>query len=275
MVALSLRPRAAVVDPGQQAAGRITRHLVGGDVVGELVRVGVLDLNAVECLAIDAVGLAADGVADVCCCHQVAFIGSVNEHSPHVFLARKHLDRGDAAIIRGHAATGAVQPLVAVDRDCVVADEVFKNLFGDVRLKDPHRPALTVHRRRALAAVAIGGPVLPSPGGGLVVVGEDPLVEVERNAADHRLVATVSPAKAPGGEAPQVFIGTNDDRTEAHLLGLHGGGDPGTGWAVDHEVVGSDGFSPEKPHAQTANQERRQETGLPIPHPKNSSETVL
>ena len=159
--------------------------------------------------------------------------------------------------------------------DCVVADEVFKDLLGDVRLKDPHCPALTVHCRRALAAVAIGIPVLPSPGGGLVVVGEDPLVEVERNAANHCLVATVSPAEAPGGEAAEMLVGSDDDRAEAHLLGLHGGGDPGTGRAVDHEVVGSHGFSPEQPHARTANQERRQETGLPIPHPKNSSETVL
>ena len=62
---------------------------------------------------------------------------------------------------------GAVEPLVAIDRDAVLADEVFEDLLGDVRLEDPHRALRAVDRRRALALVAVLLVLLPFQAAGL------------------------------------------------------------------------------------------------------------
>ena len=164
MVPSSLHAGAARVDSGQEATGRIARHLVAADIVGELMRAGTFDLNPVERLAIDAIGLTADGVADSCCRHQISFVGGVNEHLSGIFSTGEHLDCSDAARLAYHADAGTVEPFIAVDGDCMVANEIFKDLFGNVRFKDPHCPAVAVHRRRALATVAVGCPFLPLPG---------------------------------------------------------------------------------------------------------------
>ena len=61
----------------------------------------------------------------------------------------------------GDAVFGAVEPLVTVDGDVVLFDEVFEDLFGGVGFEDPHGAVGAVDGGGALAFVAVAGAVLP------------------------------------------------------------------------------------------------------------------
>ena len=80
VVALAVDARRPGLNARQQAARRIARLHVGIDLLDELVMGRVLDLDAVERLAVGLVRLAADVVRHARLRHQIAFVGRVDEH---------------------------------------------------------------------------------------------------------------------------------------------------------------------------------------------------
>src|SRR5688572_33305918 len=100
-----------------------------------------------------------------------------------------------------------------MDWDLVLADQIFKSLFGDVRLKDPHGALRAVDGGSALAFVPILFALLPFPRLGFLVVQPDAMIEFARQSADHSLVARVGKTKPTAGKTAKVFVrADNDDR---------------------------------------------------------------
>ena len=81
-VAVALAAGAARLDERQQAASRVAFDHVGIDTGQQLVVYRLLDLDAVERLAVVTGGLASDGVGDTRGSHQVAFVGGIEEDPP-------------------------------------------------------------------------------------------------------------------------------------------------------------------------------------------------
>ena len=224
----------------QHAALRIARHLVGTDRLLHRAEVMAMvqhtDLDAVVLFAIDAVGLATDVVIHTCSGHKIALIGGVDEHLSRIGLAAECGDRHDFAALFGYAF-GAVEPLVTHDFETELFDVIFKHLLRRMRLKDPHRAAVTIHRRSALAFVAVLGLLLLHPGFRLLIVQVDPMIKITRQAADDRLVSRVGEAKSATAQTTEMFVRRNDDHGPAHLLHLHGGGDRGAGAAINDDIM--------------------------------------
>ena len=130
----------------------------------------------------------------------------------------------------------AIEPLVAIDADLMLLDEILEHALGHVRLEDPHRPLRAIDRRRPLPLVAVLLPLLPLPRTWLVVVLPDAVVELAREAADDGLVAGVGEAEAAARQAAEVLVGTDDDDGLAQALRLDGGDHAGGSPAVDDEV---------------------------------------
>ena len=105
----------------------------------------------------------------------------------------------------------AVEPLVAIDGDLMLPDEILEDLLGDVRLEDPHRALRAVDGRRALPLVAVLLALLPLPRLGLVVVLPDAVVELARQAADDRLVAGVGEPEAAARQPAEMPVRADDD----------------------------------------------------------------
>src|SRR5262245_19171198 len=177
-------------------------------------------LDTVPFLAVHAVGFAAYVITHSCRRHQIALVGRVDEHFAGVTFAAERRDRGDAGAVLLHAIL-AVEPFVAMDGDLVFPDQLFKNLFCDVRLEDPHRALLAVDRRRALPFIAIFFALLPLPGRGLVIKLPDAMVKLARQPADDRFVASVSESQTAAGEAAQMLVRRDDDDRLAHPTRLY------------------------------------------------------
>ena len=79
------------------------------------------------------------------------------------------------------------------------SDPRLVDVFGHVRLENPHGAGGFVEGLGALALVAELLPLLPSPRLGFVVVLPDAMIELAGEAADHGLVARSrsSPARRP------------------------------------------------------------------------------
>jgi len=124
-------------DAGEEAAGGIAGHDVGGDTGEKLVGLGLLGLDAVEGFAELGVGLAADAVGDARFGHKVALVGGVYEHFGADDAAGLEVDRGEtgADLFDG---TGEIEALAAEDGELVFADVVLEDFFGDVGLERPH-----------------------------------------------------------------------------------------------------------------------------------------
>ena len=215
-------------DAGEEAAGGVVGDAVGGDGVFELVFDGGGLLDAVEGFVVGGVGFAADVVGDAGGGEEVAFVGGVEEHFSGESFSGEGGDGGDFG-------TGFVDPVfaveqfVAVDGDVEFLDEGFEGLFGDVRFEDPHGVVFL-----AVAGVFVG--LLVEPGGGLVVVFFETLVEVSGESADGVFVAGIGPAESAAGESAEVFVGGDNDGGLAHFFGLDGGDDSGGGAAVDDDI---------------------------------------
>src|SRR5690606_13930302 len=105
--------------------------------------------------------LAADVVADAGGCHQIAFVRGVDEHATDkcgsvrvsALTGRGSRNGSDAITFQANPLL-AIEPFIAVDGDCVLADQVFEYLLRDVRLKGPHGAAIAIHRGGTLALVA-------------------------------------------------------------------------------------------------------------------------
>ena len=130
----------------------------------------------------------------------------------------------------------AIEPGVADDRDFRFLHPRLVDVLGHVRLEDPHRAVGAVEGLRALAFVAELFPFLPAPCLGFVIVLPDAMVELPREAANHRLVAGVGPAKPAGGESAQMLLRADHHDGFVHPLGLNRGGDRARGTAVDQNV---------------------------------------
>src|SRR5690606_38783862 len=87
-------------------------------------------------LAIHAVGLATDRVADARGREQVALVGRVDEDPAARSAAADGRDRRDAVAVLLHAAV-ALQPVAAPDREPGYFDEPLERGLGDVRLERP------------------------------------------------------------------------------------------------------------------------------------------
>src|SRR5690606_31221222 len=210
-------------DPRKHAAGGIARHDVGADLERGLggQRAGGAQLPEVVTvmqhaglypgpfLTVVAAAFAADVVAHAGGGHEIALVGGVDEHLAAIGAAAEGPDRHDPAVLAGDAPF-AVEPLVTVHLDFIVANEVFEDLLGDVGLEVPHRLVDVVHRGLGARAGAILLGLLPRPGRGLVVVLPDPVIEFLGQATDDGLVAAVGPAESAGREAAEVLVGRND-----------------------------------------------------------------
>src|SRR5262249_22282971 len=119
-------------------------------------------LYTVPFLAVNAHRLAAHVVIHTRRRHQVALVGRVNEHFARLAFAGELRDRGDASAVFLHAFF-AVEPFVAMDGNLVFPDQLFKTLFGDVRLENPHVALHAVNSRRALPLISISLALLPLP----------------------------------------------------------------------------------------------------------------
>src|SRR5262245_5869462 len=155
-------------------------------------------LHAVPFLAVNARRFPAYVIIDAGGGHQVALVSGVDEHLPRVAFAAERHDRSDAGAVFFHAVL-AVEPLVAVNNDLMLLDQILEDLFGDVRLENPHRALLAVNRRRALPLIAIFLALLPRPGRGLVIMFPDAVVELARQPANDGFVASVREAQTAAG----------------------------------------------------------------------------
>ena len=214
LVAAAVLARRRGADPRQHAALRIARHDVRADRLLQHAEVMAMvqhaGLHAVPLLAVGRLRLAPDVIVDARGRHQVAFVGGVDEHPPGVALPAEHRDRGDAPAGLCHAL-GAVEPLVAVDADLMLLDEILEHALRHVRLEDPHRPLRAIDRRRPLPFVAVLLALLPGPRTRLVVVLPDAVIELAREAADDRLVAGVGEAEPAAREPAEMLVRTDDD----------------------------------------------------------------
>ena len=135
-------------------------------------------------------------------------------------------------------ARGPIQPFIAMHGNPVLAHEIFEDLLRHVRLEDPHRPLLAVDGGRALALVAVFLAALPLPRLRALILLPDAVIELARQAADHRLVAGVGESQPAAGQPAQVRVGPDDHHRLSHPMRLNGGNHAGGGTAVDHQVVG-------------------------------------
>ena len=155
-VAFAVHARRLGGNAGQDAAGRVAGPDVGADVqVAEVVPVVEnAGLHAVPLFVVFAVGFPAYAVGDACSCHQVAFVGGVDEDRPLIFFTAERGHGGNAAFLHFYAVF-AVEPFVAINRDAVIPDEILENAFGDMGFKDPHGAIFAVDGGCALSAVAV------------------------------------------------------------------------------------------------------------------------
>ena len=154
--------------------------------------------------------LAADFVVDASRRHEIAFIGGVDEHASGVDHAADHGNRHDSAAGLDDSLA-AIQPLVAIDSQLILADEILEHPLGDVRLEDPHRSLRAVDGRRPLPLVSVLLPLLPLPRFRPVVMTPDTLVEVPGQAADDRLVAGIRETQAAARQTAEMKIRADDD----------------------------------------------------------------
>ena len=228
-------------DPRQHAAGRIVRHDVRAD--RRLQRTKVVAvvqharLHAVPLLVVGTSRLASHVVLDAGRGHEIALVGRVDEHPSRVRPSAQHPDGRDAAAVLGDAMR-SIQPFIAMNGNLVLAHERFEDLLRHVRLEDPHRPLLAVDGGCALALVAVFLAALPLPRVRTLILLPDAVIELARQAADHRLVAGVGESQPAAGQPAQVCVGPDDHHRLAHPLRLNGGNHAGGGAAVDHQVVG-------------------------------------
>ena len=192
-------------------------------------------LDTIPLFAVDVACLAPDVIRDAGGRHQIAFVAGVDEHSASIRLATEHGDRDDPAVLFLDAA-GAVEPSVAMDGDLLLGDEIFKDLLGRVWLEDPHRPLVSVDGRRALAAIAVFGSLLPFPGVIVLIVPPDAVIELPGQTADDLLAAGVGPAEPAGRQTAQMRVGADQDHRLAHFGHLHRRRHPGRGAPIDDHV---------------------------------------
>ena len=175
-------------------------------------------LVAVERLAVCGVAFAADGVRHARRRHEIALVGGIDEHLSPIDIAGERLDRHDLSVLLHHAIF-AVKPFAATDVEPLAFLPSFKDLQRCRRFKRPHRfPAL---RSRALSVGEIRLRLLTRPPLRIGVVRRDGLVELQRDAAERRLVADVGLPEAAGGESADARLGRDDHRALAHPLRLH------------------------------------------------------
>ena len=193
-------------------------------------------LDAVMLLVINAIGLATDVIIDTRSGHEITFIGRINEHLPGKGLPAQCGDRRDLVTVLRHAL-GAVEPLVTHHFDTELLDVIFEDLLRCMRFEDPHGAVLPIHRRSALALVAILRLLLLHPRLGLLIVHVDAMVEVACQTTDHRLVARIRESKTTAAEAAEMLVRRDNDDGLAHLLHLHCRGDCRTSAAVNHHIM--------------------------------------
>ena len=225
------------VDAGEEAALRVAGLHVGIDLLRELVADGVRDLDAVDRLTVNFVGLAADVVTHASLGEEVALVGGVDEHGRGKRAAALHHDAHDARAVFDHAfARREVEALAADDRDLRAgfAEHVVVDLRRDVRLEGPH--GLLVGAGGFVAAVEVVGARLARPRGGILVVLPDAAVEFASEAADGAFVADVGSTEAAGGETAEKLCGLDEDGGLAHARGLERGGDTAGGAAIDDDI---------------------------------------
>ena len=185
-------------------------------------------LNAVERLVVLRVSFAPDGVRHGGSRHQVAFIGGVDEHFTSVDLSGLDLDRDDSLTLFDHAPL-AIKPLISDHHDVMFLDESFVGTFSHARFKRPHRIVVGT-----VTIVLFGS--LVHPGGRLIVMLFDPLIEFSRETTNHRFVSAIGPAQATTGQSTQMPPGLDHDNRLAHPSDLHCSRDPGRGTSINNHI---------------------------------------
>ena len=206
MVAVAGRAAVTGLHEGQQAAGGISRCDIRIHINGELVR-GSVRANAVERFAINVRAFTTEGEADSSHCHQVAFVGRINEHLRAIDGPVFHDDLCDALAGFGDGS----KTLVEAGHDADFRKPGFKNFTGDVRLEV-----------KAL---------------GLAVTLADAAIEFARHATDSCLVADVRCPESSRGQPTQVRVEYRERSGFAHALRLHDGCHATGGSAVNTDVT--------------------------------------
>ena len=193
-------------------------------------------LHGVPLLAIRTLRLASYMVVNAGRRHEIALVRRVDEHPSRVRPSAQHPDRRNAAADLRDAFR-SIQPFVTMNGNPVFAHELFEYLLGDVRLEDPHRPVLAVDGGRALSLVSVFLASLPLPRFRTLILLPDAVIELTREAADHRFVPGVGESEPAARQPAQVLVGPDDHNRLSHPVRLNGGNHASGRAAVDHQVV--------------------------------------
>ncbi len=177
-------------DTWQQTTRRITGSSVGiHRFLKPVTVVKNADLNAVPRFVVDSVRFTSDVIINAGARDQITFVCCVHKHAPMKSSAAKHRDGFDATIHQVYAfVRTAVQPFIAKHGNVCFGDHFFKDVFRDMRFKNPHRCSVTSAARRTLIAIAELCLILPLPCVRLLIVLPDAMVEITTQPADGVLV---------------------------------------------------------------------------------------
>ena len=234
-VAGAVRFRTVRRHAGQEAARRVAFHDVWIDAWPELVECCVLALDAVDGLAVDGVRLAADGIGDASRRHEVALVCGVDEHLAAKDASAFGPELDDSSVPLYDSAGTAVEAFAEDNLDAVARHPAVEDGEGCGRLERPH--GVRAEGSCALAVRQVVAALLARPVALVLVPVGDGAVELERDAAERRLVADVRLAESAGGESAYAVRRLHDHRALAEAARLHRGGDSAWRAAVDHDVA--------------------------------------
>ena len=193
---------------------------------------GPRHFDAVERLAVLAVGLASDGAGNPGAGHQIPFIGPIDEHLAGERAAAFHADRNNPRPLLFHAGL-QIQPLAVNHLHMRLGAHLIVHLLSNMRLKSELRIRINV---MLALGVLLGGLLLPRRI--VLIMGLDAGIKLAGDAADRRLIAHIGRAKPAGGHAAQVPSRLDQHNAFAHAPRLHGGDHTAAGPAVYNDVIG-------------------------------------
>ena len=199
------------------------------------MRTGISCLHAAQSLSVLCIRFPSHEIGNPRGCHQISLVGTVQKHFPFESVSGQGGDGLDPFLFHLNSIF-PVQPLVPEHLELVFLDPRFENLLRDMRFENPHRAAITIDRRGALASISVLFHVLPLPRFHALVVAPNTVVEVTGNSTNRFLSPTVRPPQTAAGKTSKVRIGRHDHHGLPHFLNLDGGTDRSRSSTVNHDV---------------------------------------
>ena len=214
--AIGLHPAVAFADMEREVVGEHRGQQAARGVAGDYIRVHHVvelvypvegqQLDAVECLVVSGVSFAPDRIAHAGFCHQVAFVGGVDEQFGLHLQPAQHLHGGDAGALHERA----VEILAGARGEAGGGGHAVHDFFRDAGLEIPFLV--------------------------LAVFASDLAIKLAGHAADDVFFAVVGPAEAAGGEATEVASGLQEHDGFSESREFVRGHDAGGRAAVDADV---------------------------------------